>query len=58
MCDCAGAALSDRSCLQSDAAHDTLHELGHVGAIQFKDLNTEKSAFQRIFVQVSLTLSL
>lgn len=37
--------------IQSDAAHDTLHELGHVGAIQFKDLNVEKSAFQRIFVQ-------
>ena len=37
--------------IQSDAAHDTLHEVGHVGAIQFKDLNVDKSAFQRIFVQ-------
>ena len=37
--------------VQSDAAHDTLHELGEIGAIQFKDLNGDKSAFQRIFVQ-------
>jgi len=36
--------------VQSDAAHDTLYELGEVGAIQFKDLNQDKSAFQRIFV--------
>jgi len=34
-----------------EAAHDTLHELGDVGSLQFKDLNTEKSAFQRLFVQ-------
>ena len=38
--------------IQNDAAHDTLHELGNVGVLQFKDLNTEKSAFQRLFVQV------
>jgi len=37
--------------IQNDAAHDTLHELGAVGAVQFKDLNTEKSAFQKMFVQ-------
>jgi hypothetical protein len=24
--------------VQSDAAHDTLHELGQIGAIQFKDV--------------------
>ncbi len=39
--------------IQNDAAHDTLHELGNVGVLQFKDLNTEKSAFQRLFVQVA-----
>ena len=38
--------------IQNDAAHDTLHELGNVGVLQFKDLNSEKSAFQRLFVQV------
>lgn len=66
--------------VQSDAAHETLHELGQIGAIQFKDvsqtlpesnrtyldleahalilklslcwqLNKDKTAFQRIFVQ-------
>jgi len=37
--------------IQNDAAHDTLHELGDVGALQFKDMNVEKSAFQRLFVQ-------
>mmetsp|Transcript_64490 Transcript_64490/g.147744 ORF Transcript_64490/g.147744 Transcript_64490/m.147744 type:complete len:816 (-) Transcript_64490:112-2559(-) len=36
--------------IQSEAAHGTLHELGEVGAVQFKDLNVEKSAFQRLFV--------
>lgn len=38
--------------IQNDAAHDTLHELGEVGCLQFKDMNSEKSAFQRLFVQV------
>mmetsp|Transcript_38329 Transcript_38329/g.89254 ORF Transcript_38329/g.89254 Transcript_38329/m.89254 type:complete len:969 (-) Transcript_38329:211-3117(-) len=37
--------------IQNDAAHDTLHELGEVGALQFKDMNSDKSAFQRLFVQ-------
>jgi len=37
--------------IQSEAAHATLQELGKVGSIQFKDLNTDKSAFQRLFVQ-------
>jgi len=37
--------------IQNDAAHDTLHELGAIGAIQFKDLNKDKSAFQKMFVQ-------
>ena len=26
--------------VQSDAAHETLHELGQIGAIQFKDVRT------------------
>lgn len=38
--------------IQNDAAHDTLHELGEIGSLQFKDMNSEKSAFQRLFVQV------
>ena len=37
--------------VQSDAAHETLYQLGQIGAIQFKDLNKDKTAFQRIFVQ-------
>jgi V-type H+-transporting ATPase subunit a len=41
--------------IQSEAAHDTLHALGKLGddqsgCIQFKDLNADKSAFQRLFV--------
>jgi len=40
--------------IQSEAAHDTLQALGNLnngeGAIQFKDLNSDKSAFQRLFV--------
>ena len=30
-----------------DAAHDTLREVGEVGALQFKDLNHDKSSFNR-----------
>eukprot|EP00286_Rhodomonas_abbreviata_P027937 CAMPEP_0181303760 /NCGR_PEP_ID=MMETSP1101-20121128/8742_1 /TAXON_ID=46948 /ORGANISM="Rhodomonas abbreviata, Strain Caron Lab Isolate" /LENGTH=958 /DNA_ID=CAMNT_0023409379 /DNA_START=207 /DNA_END=3083 /DNA_ORIENTATION=- len=37
--------------IQSEAAHATLQELGKGGSIQFKDLNSDKSAFQRLFVQ-------
>ena len=41
--------------IQSEAAHDTLHALGAMGddnegCIQLKDLNADKSAFQRLFV--------
>ena len=41
--------------IQSEAAHDTLYALGELGddqsgCIQFKDLNEDKSAFQRLFV--------
>jgi V-type H+-transporting ATPase subunit a len=30
-----------------DAAHDTLRELGELGCLQFKDLNHDKSSFNR-----------
>jgi hypothetical protein len=33
----------------SESAHDTVAALGDIGLLQFKDLNTEKSAFQRVF---------
>lgn len=35
--------------MPSDTAHDTVGALGEVGLLQFKDLNTEKSPFQRTF---------
>jgi len=35
--------------IPSEAAHDTVAALGEVGLLQFKDLNTEKSAFQRTY---------
>lgn len=35
--------------IPSEAAHDTVAALGEVGMIQFKDLNTHKSAFQRTY---------
>lgn len=33
----------------SEAAHDTVAALGDLGLMQFKDLNAEKSAFQRSY---------
>ncbi|PRP79547.1 vacuolar proton ATPase [Planoprotostelium fungivorum] len=36
--------------VQIEAAHDTVDQLGRLGAIQFKDLNHEVSPFQRNFV--------
>lgn len=36
--------------VQVEAAHDTVDELGKLGLVQFRDLNTEVSAFQRNFV--------
>lgn len=33
----------------SEAAHDTVEALGSVGLLQFRDLNPEKSAFQRTY---------
>eukprot|EP00216_Chloropicon_sp_CCMP2111_P004799 CAMPEP_0198237714 /NCGR_PEP_ID=MMETSP1446-20131203/3509_1 /TAXON_ID=1461542 ORGANISM="Unidentified sp, Strain CCMP2111" /NCGR_SAMPLE_ID=MMETSP1446 /ASSEMBLY_ACC=CAM_ASM_001112 /LENGTH=883 /DNA_ID=CAMNT_0043919949 /DNA_START=128 /DNA_END=2779 /DNA_ORIENTATION=- len=35
--------------IPAEAAHDTVARLGHVGLMQFKDLNTDKSAFQRTY---------
>ena len=35
--------------MPAESAHDTVAALGHVGLLQFKDLNTEKSAFQRSY---------
>ena len=32
-----------------EAAHDTVEKLGYVGKVQFKDLNKDKSAFQRTY---------
>lgn len=36
--------------VQIDAAHDTVDELGKLDVIEFRDLNADKSAFQRNFV--------
>jgi hypothetical protein len=33
--------------IPAESAHDTIEALGDVGLLQFKDLNTDKSAFQR-----------
>ena len=35
--------------MPAESAHDTIASLGHVGLLQFKDLNTEKSAFQKSY---------
>ncbi len=40
--------------IPSEAAHDTVASLGELGLLQFKDLNQDKSAFQRTYAnQVS-----
>jgi V-type H+-transporting ATPase subunit a len=39
----------------AESAHDTIGALGEVGLLQFKDLNADKSAFQRTYAnQVSI----
>lgn len=35
--------------IPAEAAHDTIAALGDVGLLQFKDLNADKSAFQRTY---------
>jgi hypothetical protein len=35
--------------IPAEAAHDTVSALGEVGMLQFKDLNAERSAFQRTY---------
>ena len=36
--------------LSEDAAHECVHALGELGALQFTDLNPEQTAFQRRYV--------
>lgn len=33
----------------AESAHDTIYALGEIGLLQFKDLNADRSAFQRNF---------
>lgn len=41
--------------IPAESAHDTIGALGEVGLLQFKDLNADKSAFQRTYAnQVGL----
>ena len=40
--------------MPADSAHDTVEALGEVGLLQFKDLNKDKSAFQRTFANQAL----
>lgn len=41
----------------AEAAHDTVSDLGEVGLMQFRDLNPDKSTFQRTYAnQVSTHL--
>lgn len=35
--------------IPAESAHDTIFALGDIGLLQFKDLNADKSAFQRTF---------
>ena len=35
--------------MPAETAHDTVAALGEVGLLQFKDLNGDKSSFQRTF---------
>lgn len=35
--------------IPAESAHDTIAALGEVGLLQFKDLSTHKSAFQRTY---------
>eukprot|EP01023_Acetabularia_acetabulum_P007407 TRINITY_DN131_c1_g1_i3.p1 TRINITY_DN131_c1_g1~~TRINITY_DN131_c1_g1_i3.p1 ORF type:complete len:878 (+),score=198.42 TRINITY_DN131_c1_g1_i3:100-2733(+) len=35
--------------IPAEAAHDTMYSLGELGLLQFRDMNPEKSAFQRTY---------
>eukprot|EP01025_Chloroclados_australasicus_P035847 TRINITY_DN3645_c0_g5_i1.p1 TRINITY_DN3645_c0_g5~~TRINITY_DN3645_c0_g5_i1.p1 ORF type:complete len:928 (-),score=114.24 TRINITY_DN3645_c0_g5_i1:286-2970(-) len=35
--------------IPTDAAHDTMYALGELGLLQFRDMNSEKTAFQRTY---------
>lgn len=35
--------------IPAEAAHDTIAALGEAGLLQFKDLNADKTAFQRAY---------
>ena len=35
--------------IPAESAHDTIEALGDVGLLQFKDLNPDRSAFQRSY---------
>ena len=35
--------------IPAEAAHDTVYHLGEVGLLQFRDMNADKSAFQRVY---------
>lgn len=43
--------------MPAESAHDTVSALGHVGLLQFKDLNTDKSAFQRSYASQVQTVA-
>ena len=42
--------------IPAELAHDTVDALGEVGQLQFKDLNTSKSAFQRTYANQVRTM--
>uniref|UniRef100_A0A3B3TFA4 V-type proton ATPase subunit a n=1 Tax=Paramormyrops kingsleyae TaxID=1676925 RepID=A0A3B3TFA4_9TELE len=46
---------SEEMCLvqlffQTESAHNCINELGHLGLVQFKDLNPDTTSYQRRFV--------
>ena len=43
--------------IPAESAHDTIGALGEVGLLQFKDLNADKSAFQRTYANQVSTYS-
>ncbi len=43
--------------IPAESAHDVVAALGDVGLLQFKDLNSDKSAFQRTYANQVLTVT-